>query len=249
MSIPVLNNQFIAGASTYTVNVPIAYVNAAGPYWPMVNGRFIVPQRRSAVERRVHGARRQRRSRATSSPTDDEFSVDGNVVYTVNAVNVVKATNQATLGGRRAESDAHRGRAHLHARRGQGQRERSAAGVTYNTGTQQFTATVNGDAGDVHRRRDHAPPTTASPRTHSRSRRPASQLTFTDSASGVTFTFDSGGNNPVTARSRTRTISSSTRITGVTYYIDEADNRVEAISLPAGDDAVRVHCRPTARRT
>ena len=40
---PVLNNQFIAGAATYTVNVPIAYVNAAGPYFPMVNGRFIVP--------------------------------------------------------------------------------------------------------------------------------------------------------------------------------------------------------------
>ena len=43
---PVLNNQFIVGTSTYQVNVPIAYVNAAsGPYWPIVNGRFIVPER------------------------------------------------------------------------------------------------------------------------------------------------------------------------------------------------------------
>ena len=41
---PVLNNQFIAGSVTYAVNVPIAYANAAGPYFPMVNGRFVVPR-------------------------------------------------------------------------------------------------------------------------------------------------------------------------------------------------------------
>ena len=40
---PVLNNQFVAGASTFTINTPIAYTNVAGPYLPMVNGRFIVP--------------------------------------------------------------------------------------------------------------------------------------------------------------------------------------------------------------
>ena len=27
---PIVNNQFIAGATTYTVNVPVAYSNAAG---------------------------------------------------------------------------------------------------------------------------------------------------------------------------------------------------------------------------
>ena len=30
---------------------------------------------------------------------DDQFSADGNVVYTVNAVNVVRASNQASLAG------------------------------------------------------------------------------------------------------------------------------------------------------
>ena len=131
---PVLNNQFIAGATTYTVNVPVAYENAAGPYWQMVNGRFIVPQadRVSNVAYTVRGGNV---IKGYVISADDEFSVDGNVVYTVNAVNVVKATNQATLSGRRAESDADGGRAHLHARHGARHGDASSRpGVTYNTG-------------------------------------------------------------------------------------------------------------------
>ena len=56
-------------------------------------------------------------------------------------------------------------------------------------------------------------------------------MTFTDTVSGVTFTFDSGGNNPVTVGVRaTRTSFFIDAITGITYYIDTADNRVEALS-------------------
>ena len=64
---PVINNQFIAGTApnttTYTVNVPVAYTNAAGPYWPMVNGRFIVPQSRADFQHRLYRARGQASSR------------------------------------------------------------------------------------------------------------------------------------------------------------------------------------------
>ena len=99
---PVQNNSFIAGTTTYTVNVSVAYANAAGPYWPMVAGRFIVPQAGAAVQPRLPGDRGQdrqghRRSRATSFPRTTQFSPDGNVVYAVNAVNVAKATNEAQL--------------------------------------------------------------------------------------------------------------------------------------------------------
>ena len=45
-----------------------------------------------------------------------------------------------------------------------------------------------------------------------------------------TFTFDSSGNNPVTAEFVYTNHFFIDAITGVTYYIDEADNRVEAIS-------------------
>jgi len=40
----VQNNSFTAGARTYTVNASVAYEHATGPFWPMVAGRFIVPQ-------------------------------------------------------------------------------------------------------------------------------------------------------------------------------------------------------------
>ena len=96
---PVLNNQFLVGTTTYSVNVPVAYTNAAsGPYWPMVNGRFIVPQTapKSSLTYTVRGANVVKGYLINN---DDQFSADGNTVYTVNDVNIVKSTNQATLSG------------------------------------------------------------------------------------------------------------------------------------------------------
>ena len=56
-------------------------------------------------------------------------------------------------------------------------------------------------------------------------------MTFTDTVSGVTFTFDSSGKQPDhRASSPTRTTSSSIRSPASTYYIDTTNNRVEAIS-------------------
>ena len=99
---PVLNSSFAVGTTTYTTSVPVAYQNAAGPYLPMVNQRFIVPQTAplSNVAYRVVGSLTSGsviKSYVVSG--DDEFSVNGNVVYTVNEVNVVKATNQAHIAG------------------------------------------------------------------------------------------------------------------------------------------------------
>ena len=57
---PVLNNQFTVGTTTYTVNVPVAYQNAAtGPYLPMINGRFIVPATAPVSSLAYTGERRQ----------------------------------------------------------------------------------------------------------------------------------------------------------------------------------------------
>ena len=58
------------------------------------------------------------------------------------------------------------------------------------------------------------------------------QLTFTDTVSAVTFTFDSSGNNQITAGFTYTNHFFVDVIGGITYYIDEADNRVEAISYP-----------------
>src|SRR5581483_270624 len=84
---PVLNNQFIAGASTYAVNVPIAYENAANPYFPIVNGRFIVP-RTDPVSNVAYTVRNDSVLKDYLISNDNEFSIDGSVVYTINAVNV-----------------------------------------------------------------------------------------------------------------------------------------------------------------
>ena len=225
---PVLNNQFIAGASTYTVNVPIAYVNPAGPYFPMVNGRFFVPNA-GPVSSDAYTVRGGNVIKGYVISSDDEFSVDGNVVYTVNEVNVVRATNQATLAGAEPSQTLTAGGIAYTLDTTQNQARYQPAGVTYNTGTQKFTATVNATqvtytVGAASATDDRHPQNTfaltaAGP-----------QRTFTDSVAGVTFSFDSSGNNPVTATFPYANHFFIDAITGVTYYIDEADNRVEALS-------------------
>ena len=55
-------------------------------------------------------------------------------------------------------------------------------------------------------------------------------LTFTDTTCSISFSFDSSGNNQVTAAFSYTNHFFIDGIASVTYYIDEADNRVEAIS-------------------
>jgi hypothetical protein len=225
---PVLNNQFIVGGSTYTISVPVAYTSAAGPYFPMVNGRFIVPNADpiSDVAYTIRGANV---IKGYVVSTDDEFSVDGNVVYTINAVNVVKATNQATLAGGEPNQTLTVGALTYALDSSQSHASIQPAGVTYNTGTRQFTATINGTpvtytVGATSATDNRNPQNTFTVTSA------GSQRTFTDLASGVTFTFDSSGNNPVTAQFPYTNHFFIDAITGVTYFIDEADNRIEAIS-------------------
>lgn len=252
----VQNNQFTTGPATYTVNVPIAYENAAGPYYPMVNGRFIVPEA-DPLSNHAYTVRGGSVVKGWVISLDDGFSVDGDVLYTINAVNVVRATNLATLAGAPPNQTLTAGpltyalddtleNATIH-----------PAGVTFNTGTQQLTATVDGQSVTY-----TVSATSATDNRHPQNTFPVTVAgavrTFTDSAGGVTFSFDASGNNPVTAEFAYSNNFFVDALTGVTYVVDEADNRVEALSyLPeiteyaftAGDgktylihyDDVRVH--------
>ena len=103
------------------------------------------------------------------------------------------------------------------------------AGVTYNTGTKQFTVAYVGlsvtytvgatSVTDNRRPANTFPAVVAAP-----------QVSFTDTVSGVTFTFNDSGNNPVTAEFVYTNQFFIDVIAGVTFYIDQAGPSVEAIS-------------------
>ena len=226
---PVLNNTFIVGTTTYTVNVPVAYQNAAtGPYWPMINGRFIVPKTEpiSSLAYTVKGGSV---IKGYVISNDDEFSADGNTVYTVNAVNVVKATNQATLGGTAPNQTITAGSLVYTINATTSLATLQPAGLAYNTTSKQFTVSYNGVSVTY----------TVGATAVTDNRHPANsfvatvagtQLTFTDTVSGVTFTFNESGNNPITAEFVYTNQFFVDVINGTTYYVDTTDNRVEVIS-------------------
>ena len=226
---PIINNEFIAGTSpnttTYTVNVPVAYQNAAtGPYWPTFNGRFIVPQV-APISNTAYTIRGSNVIKGYVVSDDDEFSPDGNVVYTINAVNVVKATNQATLAGSTLTAGAQTYTINSPA----GFVSTEPSGVTYNTATDSFSVGYNGSqvtytlAGSTVKDNRHPVDSFNATLT-------GSQVTFTDTVSGVTFTFDDSGNNPITAEFTYTNDFFVDAIAGATYYIDTTDNHVETIS-------------------
>jgi hypothetical protein len=226
---PIINSQFIAGTApdttTYTVNVPVAYQNAAtGPYWPMVNGRFVIPQTApaSSVAYTVRGSSV---IKGYVISDDDQFSPDGNVVYTVNAVNVVKATNQATFSG----STLTAGSAVYTLNSPAGFASTQPAGLTYDSTTSTFTVSYDGSeityklAGTQVTDSRHPVNTFAATIS-------ATQVAFTDTVSGVTFTFDSSGSDPVTAEYPYVNDFFLDAITATTYYVNQTNSRVEAIS-------------------
>ena len=236
---PVINNEFVAvsGATTttYTVNVPVAYHGAAGPYWPIVNGRFVVPQT-APVSNTAYTLRGGGVVKGYVVSADDQFSPDGNVVYTVNAVNVVKATNQASLAGTTLTNGT------LTYTLGSPANFASTkpAGVTFDTATQAMAVSYNGTAVTY----------TLSGTTVTDNRHPVNiftaaksgnQVTFTDTVSGVTWTFNDTAADPVTAEFVYINDFFADPLAGVTYYVDTTNNRVEAISYIAGDHPVRVH--------
>jgi hypothetical protein len=226
---PILNNQFIAGATTYTVNVPVAYENAAtGPYYRMINGRFIVPKT-DPVSNLAYTVKGGSVIKGYVISADDEFSADGNVVYTVNAVNVVKATNQATISGAEPSQTLTAGSSTYALDTTKLLATTQPSGLKYNTATKQFTVSYNGvnvtytvGTGSV---TDDRHPQNTFPAAIA-----GTQLTFTDTISAVTFSFDSSGNNQISAGFVYTNHFFTDLISNVTYYIDEADKRVEAIS-------------------
>ena len=225
---PVINNQFIAGTApnttTYTVNVSVAYANAAGPFWPVVNGRFIVPQT-APISSTAYTLRGSKVIKGYLISNDDQFSADGNTVYTVNAVNVVKASNQATLSG----STLTAGGVTYTLNSPAGFVSNAPAGVTYSTASSNFTVSFNGSpvtftvAGT--KVTDNRDPSTSFTATVT-----GSQVTFIDTVSGTTFTFNNSGNNPVTAQIPYSNNFFLDPVTGTTFYIDTTNNRVEALS-------------------
>jgi hypothetical protein len=226
---PILNNQFEVGTTTYTVNVPVAYQNAAsGPYWPMINSRFIVPKT-APISSLAYTVKGGSVIKGYVISNDDEFSADGNVVYTVNAVNVVKATNQATLGGTAPNQTITAGSLTYTLNTTTSLASFQPAGLAYNTTSKQFTVSYNGVSVTY----------TVAGTSVTDSRHPVNtftatvagnQLTFTDTVAGATFTFDQSGNNPITAEFAYTNQFFVDVINGTTYYVDTADNRVEVIS-------------------
>lgn len=234
------NNSFIAGATTYSVNVPVAYQNAAGPYWPVVAGRFIVPQApplsNLAYRVVVNSAGKGTALKGYVVSEDDQFSSDGNAVYTVDAVNVVKASNQAQLAGappNQTVTFAFEGNNLSYALDGNALTATSEPqGLAYNTGTKQFSVNYPGGAVTytvgANSVADNRKTVTNFPATLV-----GNQLTFTDTVSGATFSFDKSGNNPISVQFAYESQFFVDLLNGITFYVDIADSRVEAlIDLP-----------------
>jgi hypothetical protein len=230
----VQNNSFIAGATTYNINVLVAYSNAAGPFWPMVAGRFVVPQAdpvsdlayRVSVDKSGKG----KAVKGYVISEDDEFSPDGKAVYAVNAVNVAKATNEATLAGQTVTLE-YEGQALSYTL------DATTAtikpnGLTYDSAAKQFKVNYPGGAvtytvgaGSVMDDRLNQGTFTAT--------MAGSQLSFTDTVAGATFSFDSSGNNQISVIFPYRSQFFIDALNGITYYVDTADNKVEALlTLP-----------------
>ncbi len=231
---PVQNNSFMAGATTYNVNLSVAYANASGPYWPMMAGRFIVPQAAPlsdlAFQVNLDKSGKGKAVKGYVVSEDDVFSPDGKVVYAVNAVNVAKATNQAKLAGTtvtllyQGATLSYALGATTATTKPAGLNYKSAAKelkVNYPGGAVTYTVGVAGVTDDRH-----------SPNTFAATIA-GSVLSFNDTVAGASFSFDSSGDNPVTASFPYRSQFFTDALTGITFYVDIADNKVEAMqALP-----------------
>jgi hypothetical protein len=228
---PVVNNEFVAvdgtTTTTYTADVPVASDSAAGPYWPIVNGRFVVPQN-APLSDTAYTIRGGGVIKGYVISADDQFSPDGKTVYTVNAVNVVKATDQATLSG----STLTNGTLKYILGSPANFASTEPPGLSFSTAGQSLTVSYNGttvtytlSGATVKDNRHPANTFTAT--------RSGSSVTFTDTVSGVTWTFNDTTAGPVTAELVYVNDFFTDPLAGVTYYVDTTSNRVEAISYLA----------------
>jgi hypothetical protein len=230
----VQNNSFVAGTTTYTINVSIAYENAAGPFWPIVSGRFIVPQA-APLSNLAYQVNTDKTGKGTAIKgyvvsSDDQFSPDGKVLYTINEVNVVKATNEAQLTGAAPNQTVtleYEGATLTYALSATTATIKPV-GLTYNSATKQFSATYPGSTvtytvGATSVTDSRATVSTFAATTN------GNQLSFTDTISGASFSFDQSGNNPISVSFPYESDSFTDVLTGITFYVDTADTRVEAL--------------------
>jgi hypothetical protein len=235
----VQNNSFIAGVGgpTYTVNVPIAYENAAGPFWPIVAQRFIVPQAAPlsnlAYRLNLDAKGNGQALKGYVVSEDDQFTADGNAVYTVNAVNVVKASNQALLTGavpNQTVTFTHAGNNLSYALDANAQTATiEPNGLTFNAATQQFTVSYPGGAVTYTLGATAVTDNRKTPSSFALTGPAGNQKQFTDTVSGASFSFDSTGNNPVSVQFPYESQFFIDVINGITFYVDTADGRVEAL--------------------
>ncbi|WP_434667423.1 hypothetical protein P5W99_38965 [Paraburkholderia sp. A3BS-1L] len=233
---PVLNNSFTVGATVYTVNVSVASSAAAGPFWPVVAGRFIVPQAaplsnlayRFSVDKKGNG----KAVKGYVISEDDQFSVDGQSVYTVDAVNVAKASNKPQLAGaapNQTVTFAYNGANLSYALDSNaGTATVAASGLSFVAATRQFSVpyedgpvrfTLSGNT--VSDSRGTTPPFPATLN--------GTKVSFTDPVTATSYSFDSSADGPVTVIYTYKSQFFIDAINGITYYVDNVDNRVEAL--------------------
>jgi hypothetical protein len=230
----VQNNTFIVGTTTYTVNVSIAYQNAAGPFWPMAAGRFIVSQAAPlsslAYQLNVDKTGKGTAIKGYVVSEDDQFSPDGKELYTVNEVNVVKATNQAQLSGtvpNQTVTLQYQGNTLSYALTAS-TATIQPSGLTYNSATKQFSVSYPSGAvtytvGTSAITDNRATVSTFIPTVN------GNQVSFTDTISGASISFDDSGNNQISVSFPYQSQFFTDALTGITFYVDTADNRVEAL--------------------
>jgi hypothetical protein len=234
---PVQNNSFIAGGTTYTINVPVAYQNAAGPFWPVVAGLFVVPQAaplsslayRLVVDSKGNGTA----LKGYAISEDDQFTVDGKTVYTVNEVNVVKANNQGQLTGGAPNwtvTFAYQGKTLSYALDDNALTATiKPDGLKFDTATKQFTVSYPGGAVTYTLGANAVTDNRAKVTSFTLPQPVGTQIVFTDTIAGVTFSFDSSGNNQISAQFPYLSQFFIDAVNGITFYVDTADTKVEAL--------------------
>jgi hypothetical protein len=227
---PIHNNQFTVNpTTTYNINVSVAYTNSAkGPYWPIVNGRFIVPNT-APISNIVYTIRGGNVTKGYAINQDDQFSVDGNVVYTVDAVNVVKATNKATLTGTAPNQTLTAGSLEYTLNSSTSVATIDLSDPSFALAAQQFTVSYSGGTLVTYNIGNGVVTDSRQPTNTFIYHSSHQLIVFKDSISNITFSIDRRFNH-ITAEFVYVSGFFTDPIAGLTYYVDGPDAKVEGIS-------------------
>ena len=224
---PMANDQFTTpGGTTYAVK-SVAYSNSNGPYFPMAHSRFL-PDPHIAYTLKGPGV-----SKGYVISSDNEFSVDGNVVYTVNASNVVKSTNQVKLCGQVPYQTLEAGSISYSLDSRLSVATIKPDNLSYNEETDQFTVSYNGlnvkysivRKGKGFSARDNRAPSNSFGITVT-----GDHFTFKDTITKVTFTFNPTHDEPIKVGFVYSNNFFIDILNAVTFYINVPDSSVNAIS-------------------